>query len=327
MILSIIIVNYNVYEDVKTCIRNIYNSLRIDLFEIIVIDNNSPDRSVENIRLDFPDVKFIGLDENIGFGAANNVAFDVARGDYILLINPDIIILGNTIEILLNNLSENAGIGVVAPVLRKPEGGIEYYYTFFPSLYSRIMQEFGLFLNAKKMKRRIFNFLDVNILKGKPFFVDWAMGACMMFRKQLTKEIGKFDEAFFLYEEETEWQYRLREKGWRSIIIPSTYVIHNHHSSASKLGRAFIHFQEFRSRIIFSNKHDTWFILILKKILTSVALLLRLIVNAVKSVFSFNSYYKRKTVFNWELIKFNFSNRNKIINSRFSFKDYKLRFS
>ena len=147
-------------------------------------------------------------------------------------------------------------IGAIGPVQIKPGKGIEYYYSFFPGLYSRFAQEFGIYMTAPVMKYRFRKFWDDNILKGKPFRVDWIMGSALLIRKEIFEKIGGFDESFFLYEEETEWLYRAKKDGWVCMIYPEMKVLHNHHSSSSKLGLSFVHFQEFRSRIIFSNKHD-----------------------------------------------------------------------
>ena len=152
MDLSIIIVNYNVYNDVIDCIASICNNVSKLSYEIIVVDNNSTNREIENLNMIFPQVKLILNRDNNGFGYANNIGIADAIGNYIVLVNPDIIFTDNSIEIMYDFITSNSNIGVVGPVQVKPNSGIEYYYTFFPSIYSRLMQEFRLYMTAPIMK-------------------------------------------------------------------------------------------------------------------------------------------------------------------------------
>ncbi|MEO8512877.1 MAG: glycosyltransferase family 2 protein, partial [Ignavibacteria bacterium] len=208
MELSIIIVNYNVYQDVIICISSIYKYLRdIDL-EIIVVDNNSSDRSIVELNNVFKNVKLILLPENMGFGAANNAAMKIAKGKFFFLVNPDIIFNDGSPLNMLEYIKTHENIGAIGPVQIKPGLGIEYYYTFFPSLYSRFAQEFFLYMTAPLMRYRFFKFWDDNIARNVPFKVDWVMGSALMVRSEIYEKTGSMDEAFFLYEEETEWQYR-----------------------------------------------------------------------------------------------------------------------
>ncbi|MEO8513553.1 MAG: hypothetical protein ABI543_08340, partial [Ignavibacteria bacterium] len=130
------------------------------------------------------------------------------------------------------------------------------------------------------------------------------------------------DEAFFLYEEETEWQYRMNKAGWASMIFPESKVVHNHHSSSGKIGQIFVHFHEFRSRIIFSNKHDRLLKRIIRKTMIFEALILRIIFNSLKYLFSGNVKVKRKIKVFYALLKFNLRPRNRILQDRFSFANY-----
>ncbi len=318
MDISIIIVNYNVYKDLLVCIENLKAALNGFMYEIIVIDNNSTDRNIENITSLFPAIKLILNKNNSGFGYANNLGMKYSTGKYILLINPDIIVSEDSVKNLYNFMENEPSAGSCGPLQSKPNAGIEHYYTFFPSLYSRLMQEFRLYMTAPVMKQRFFNFIDDNIKVGKPFKVDWIMGSCLMVRSEIYKKIGGFDEAFFLYEEETEWQYRMNNEGWSAYMIPASRVIHNHHSSASKLGTLFVNYQEFRSRIIFDTKRFTGFKYILRKLSILSAILFRLFYFFPKSLFSKKT--KRKYLANKDLLKFSFKSKSEILSDRYNFE-------
>lgn len=317
MDISIIIVNYNVYKDLLICIENLKAALKGFKHEIIVIDNNSTDRNIENITALFPEIKLILNKNNSGFGYANNLGMKYSTGKYILLINPDIIVSEDSVKNLYNFMENEPSAGSCGPLQSKPNAGIEHYYTFFPSLYSRLMQEFRLYMTAPVMKQRFFNFIDDNIKIGKPFKVDWIMGSCLMVRREIYNKIGGFDEAFFLYEEETEWQYRMSKEGWSAYMIPTARVIHNHHSSASKLGMLFVHYHEFRSRIVFDTIRFSGIKYILRLLLIYFALFLRILYFYPKSFFSSDS--KKKLKININLLKFSLKPYDKIIKDRYNF--------
>lgn len=319
--ISIIIVNYNVYNDIVTCIKSIYEHTNDIKFEIIVVDNNSPDRSILAINTIFPDIKLLALDTNNGFGVANNEAMKIAKGKYFLLINPDIVFSGNTVEVLYNYLEKNENVGATGPVQLKPNEGIEYYYSFFPTMYSRAAQEFGLYEKAPLIKKRRMDFWDENVRELVPFKVDWIIGSCILIRRMIYDSIGGFNEAFFLYEEEVEWQYRMNKAGWRSVILPECKVLHNHHSSTSKLGVMFILYHEFRSRIIFSSIQYDFPLIILRKILMLAAVNFRMWYFTITQFRSYRISVNRFHLY-FDLVKLILSTRKAIMKSRFKFYKY-----
>ncbi len=326
MYLSIIIVNYNVYEDVKVCIASIYKYFQDIAYEVIVVDNNSTDESILDIKVEFPEVKLILLDENNGFGSANNAAMKTAIGKYLFFINPDIVFVDNTPKTIVDFLDKNPQIGAAGPVQVKPGAGIEYYYSFFPSIYSRLMQEFGFFTSAPILKNRFRPFWDQNIVKRTPFKVDWVIGSCLLMRKNIYDELGGFDEAFFLYEEEVEWQYRMNEAGWSSYILPECEVLHNHHSSTYKIGVLFVLYHEYRSRIIFSAKRYKFPKSILRKLLTLLSLVFRFLYYSLIDCTSSKVFLKRTYLY-FDLFKLTLSTKKKLLAKRFNFDSYKYYFT
>lgn len=319
MDLSVIIVNYNVFEDVKECIHGIKKYLKELKFEIIVIDNHSSDNSINDLPNIYPGVILIRLGSNKGFGSANNIGMKIAKGKYFLLVNPDILFVDNSIEKMHDFVSKNESVGIVGPVQYKPNTGIEYYYTYFPSIYSRLMQENRLYMKTRKMKKRFFEFLNENIKKGLPFRVDWVIGSCLMARREVFEKIGGFDEAFFLFEEETEWQFRMKQQGWVTYMLPDARVLHNHHSSVSKIGRIFVYYHEFRSRIIFDHKRFKGFKYFIRILLIDVGLALRVIYFSFRSIFDKKLLIKLKAYF--DLFIFNNMSKETILNSRYDFDE------
>jgi len=321
MDLSIILVNYNVFDDIKSCIRSIKDNIKTAEYEIIVVDNNSAERSITGLSSDYPEVKLILRESNDGFGAANNDALKIAKGRFLFFVNPDILFTDGTPEKLMSFLELNPDAGAAGPVQEKPGHGTECYYSFFPGLYSRFAQEFGLYTKAPIMRNRFGKFWSENIAAGKPFLVDWIIGSCLMLKREVYVKVGGFDEAFFLYEEEVELLYRMKKEGWKSYILPDCRVIHNHHSSTSKLGVIFILYHEYRSRIIFSAKQFTSFTGIIRKILTMDSIIFRFFYFTLTNFVSFDVSKKRLMLY-FDLLKLNFSSKEAILKSRFVFADY-----
>lgn len=314
---SIIIVNYNVYADVMNCIESIKEFEKDISYEIIVVDNNSHDRSIEKITTQIPDVIFMPLEQNYGFGYANNRAMEIAKGEYFLLMNPDIEVSDDSILSMVEYIKANDNVAAVGPVQINPNSGIERYYSLFPSFYSRMMQEFGLYVKAPFMKQIFNQFWNDNIRKGKPFDVDWIIGSCLLLRRKIFENVGGFEEAFFLFEEEVEWEYRMHKKGWRKVILPYIKVLHNHHTSISKIGENYRRFHEFRSRIIFSKKHDKFPINYLRNILVFLGLSIRLLrgifLKRYRIIGNKKVHYKLYLV----LFKLVFSSRINVLKDRF----------
>jgi GT2 family glycosyltransferase len=195
--LSVIIVNYNVPEDVGKCILSLNESASGIVFEVIVVDNNSVTGNIDDALKGLSNVHLLKLGTNNGFGYACNQGMNIARAKYILLSNPDIVYEEDAVGKLYRFLESEPGAGAAGPVQTKPGTGIERYYSFFPDLYSRTMQENRLYMKAPLMKYRFNDFWDENIKKNKPFKVDWVMGSCLMIRTDIYRSIGGFDEAFF----------------------------------------------------------------------------------------------------------------------------------
>lgn len=286
MDLSVIIVNYNVYALLEKCIHSIYETVNLTIkFEIIVVDNDSTEGSIDDLNFKYPNVKILRLHKNLGFGAANNQAFKIAKGSHFLILNPDITVTENCVKILLNYLAENKQVGVVAPVLYLPNGNYDYYYSFLPSVYSIIMQQFGFYSTAPGMKKRMFDFFDENIPIGKPFSVEQVMGACFMTRRSIYETLGGFDEIYFLYQEETDWEFRITKDNWKIVINPEAKAIHDHHSSANKLGKIYVGFQGIRSIMIYYTKNFSFF----KRNLLRLTMIIALFFRGVKYFFVYIS--------------------------------------
>lgn len=218
-------------------------------YEIIVVDNNSGDSIREILNWQYPNVKFIQNDKNIGMGAGNNVGIKQASGKYIVIANPDILVLKDTFAKLYGFMEMNSKVGVVGPQQFNPDKTVQNscyrWYNLFTPLYRRT--PLGRFKFARKDLDR-FLMKDFDHKSEKE--VNWLLGSFLFCRAEALKEIGLFDERFFLYFEDTDLCRRFWKKNWKVIYLPVAKVIHNHtRKSAEEPWYKFLSSPEARAHI------------------------------------------------------------------------------
>jgi hypothetical protein len=225
--LSIIIINYNTTDFIRKCINSINNKFRSIEKEIIVVDNNSPQRDIKNLESEYPDTRFIYSDVNRGFGAGCNIGVENSSSEFILFLNPDIIVKKNSLSILLNYIKVNKDVSVCSGILTDENGNITYSFNDFPSLSWEFREAYGLFLKSKikKMTSRY------EIRKKIPFEVDWFHGAALLIRRDAFEKVQGFDENIFLYYEDVDLQKKIRELGHKIVCIPEAEFYHYERSS------------------------------------------------------------------------------------------------
>ncbi len=224
--LSVIIVNYNVKEFLLNSIASIKKAAENILHEIIVVDNASADGSIEALSKKFPDVKIIQNKENVGFGKANNQAIAEAKGEYVLLLNPDTLLKDNTITEMLKFMDERNDVGLATCKVLNPDGTLQLACRrSFPRpwvSFTKIIGLSKLFPHSKLFAKYNLTYLDEN----KTYEVDAVSGSFMFLRKKVLDEVGGFDPDFFMYGEDLDLCYRVKEKGWKVFYHPATEIIH-----------------------------------------------------------------------------------------------------
>ncbi len=224
--LSIIIVNYNVKEFLLNLLQSIRNGLNNIRAEIIVVDNASDDGSVELLKERFPEVKLIVNSSNVGFGAANNQALQIAEGKYLLLINPDTIIKENTLKEMIGFFENHPDAGIAGCKVLNPDGTLQLACRRgFPgpwTSFTKVMGLSRLFPKSRLFARYNLTFLPEN----ETYEVDAVSGAFMMLRSELYRKIGGFDPRFFMYGEDLDLCYRAQKSGYKVFYVHTTEVIH-----------------------------------------------------------------------------------------------------
>lgn len=227
---SIIIVNYNQKNLLKQCLKNILEAnLRLN-YEIIVIDNASVDGSkdfLSQFKIRDLDFKVILNNQNNGFHAANNQGIKLSKGEYVLILNPDVIVLPGSIEKLYKFLKDHLEAGMVGPQLLNPNKKIQYSCCRFPKLYTPIVRR--TFIGRLPwIKKELARYLMLDFKHEKTKEVDWLIGACLMIRKEVLDEIGLFDEQPFLYFGDVDLARRIWQAGKQVYYYPQSQMIHFH---------------------------------------------------------------------------------------------------
>ncbi len=226
MHLSVIIVNYNVKYFLEQCLHSAIKAcLKIDA-EILVVDNNSTDGSREYLPKLFPAVTFIWNESNVGFAKANNQAVEMAKGRFILYLNPDTILPEDCIDTCLKFLANNPSAGAVGVKMVDGTGRfLKESKRAFPSPLTSLFKLTGLarlFPRSKLFARYHLGHLSEN----KNQEVDVLAGAFMMLPKKVLTEIGYFDERFFMYGEDVALSYRIQQAGYKNFYLFETTIIH-----------------------------------------------------------------------------------------------------
>ena len=226
-LVSVVIVSFNTRDTTLQCLRELETDLaqlKGDS-EVFVVDNASHDGSADAIRAGFPGVHLIESNTNEGFGPANNRAFELARGEFFLLLNSDAFVHPGAIQTLVDFLREpeNERVGGVGPRLLNRDGTLQASCWKFPSPGRAWLEALGvarLFASHPKLG----DYYRWSHDSRRE--VDFVIGACLLVRREVFEEVGGFDPEFFLYAEETDWQKRMLSKGWTVAFCPDALVTH-----------------------------------------------------------------------------------------------------
>jgi hypothetical protein len=223
MLISTVIVSYNTKELLLRCLEALYEDLGQLKAEVIVVDNGSTDESHKAVRENFPDVEILLNVANIGFGAANNQAFERCTGRFVLMLNSDAFLRRGALGAMIRYLEGRPRVAVVGPKLRNANGTLQASCYRFPTP-TRAWTE-NLWLSrvvppdSKYGDSRLWS-------HDREKLVDWVTGACLLVRREAIEEIGGIDEDFFMYSEETDWQRRMTIAGWQIGFTPEAEVTH-----------------------------------------------------------------------------------------------------
>ncbi len=236
MDVSVVIVSYNTAHLTEACLKSLIEQTRDVTFEAIVVDNASADDSAERIRAQFPRVRLIALRENIGFARGVNLAAEQASGDFILLLNPDTVVLDGAVQRLFEFARANPRHGIYGGRTLSPEGDVDARSCWGrPTLWSLFC--FATGLSTIFARSRLF---DPESLGGwqrdSIREVPIVSGCLCLIERSVWRQLGGFDARYFMYGEDADLCLRAIERGWRPVITPSASITHMVGASSATRG-------------------------------------------------------------------------------------------
>jgi GT2 family glycosyltransferase len=256
MDLSVVIVNYNVKYFLEQCLHSVRRAMDGLEGEVFVVDNNSVDGSVSEIRRKFPGVEVIENRENLGFSRANNQAIRRARGRYVLLLNPDTVVEEDTFRKCVDFMDNHPDAGALGVKMIDGKGAfLPESKRSLPTPGVSFCKMFGLaslFPRSRRFGKYHLGYLD----RDEIHQVEVLAGAFMFIRKETLDKTGLMDESFFMYGEDIDLSYRITRAGYRNYYFPETTIIHYKGESTRKGSLNYVR-MFYQAMIIFARKHFT----------------------------------------------------------------------
>ncbi len=225
-IIDVIIVNYNSTDYLLGCLKSIFENSHGLALQVMVHDNASKD-NVDRVNRLFPEVRLTKNEHNLGFAKAINNALEECFSPYVLILNPDTIVMEGFFEAVIDYLNANEDVGIMGPKILDSDGAVQGSARLFPNLLTALFWRKSLL--TKIMPDNPIT--RENILTGRsdgvsPMAVDWVSGACMVVRRKAIADVGPMDAHFFMYWEDADWCRRMWGRGWRVVYFPRSSVIH-----------------------------------------------------------------------------------------------------
>ena len=253
MKLSIVIICWNDLRVIRDCLRSLYESTHTVDFEVIVSDNGSIDGSVEYIRKTYPSVRVLENGENLGFARGNNAGIRASRGEYVLILNPDTIIHDGALDTLVAFADRHPEAGGFGCKVLNPDGTYQVSARLFPTIWRYWMS--SLYLKRLANLFPLFRYEEYPHWGGETErVIDWQSGCCVMFRGDLLRSLGGFDEQFFYHFEEVDLCRRVWNTGSPILFTPEAVITHLGGQSVNRFPVRF-EIEKHRSRYRYFYKH------------------------------------------------------------------------
>lgn len=231
--LSIIYVNWNSLDYLRESIASVYEHTHHVSFEIVVVDNASPEGGIESLLNEFAALKLIQSKGNLGFAGANNIGFKHSSGKYVLFLNPDTKLVSPSIDVLLKQLRKLTDVGILGCKLLNTDMTVQLSsIQTFPTILNQAV-------DAEYLRLR---WPQCGLWKIGPLFsdgpglveVDIIPGACMLMRRDVFERVGMFSEDYFMYAEDLDLNYKVRDAGFKNYYLGSTAIVHHGGRSSSQ---------------------------------------------------------------------------------------------
>jgi GT2 family glycosyltransferase len=255
--MSIVIVTWNAKKYAHECLTSLLRQNVDFSVEIIVVDNASSDGTPELVRDEFPQVKLIRNDRNLGFAAANNIGLRETTGDCVCLINSDVVVPDGCLETIFQYMRRNPRIGLLGPQMIGPNGTVQRSTMRFPTVWNSFC--FAVALGSVFRHSKLWGgFLMEDFAHDHVRDVEVLNGWFWVTRRQALDQVGLLDERFFIYGEDIDWSYRFHQAGWRVVFYPGASALHYGGASSSNAPiRFYIEMQ--RANLQYWEKHSNAF--------------------------------------------------------------------
>lgn len=254
--ISVIIVSWNVKDFLKKCLQSIYGFTKGVDFEVFVVDNDSKDNTVAMVKSEFPQVNLTANHENLGFGKANNIALNKCIGRYILFLNPDTELMGNSLQAMVRFMDEHSAVDAIGCKLLCSDMSVQYSTRHFPSIFTDLME--NLYLDAVFPRSAFFNRYKMGFwAHDRMREIDVPYGACLLVKRTILRDAGYFDERFFMYYDEIDLCYRIKKARGRIYFVPDIEIIHYSSQSYKQIMSQCDRWKA-RSKLLFFKKCYGW---------------------------------------------------------------------
>ncbi|MFW5709455.1 MAG: glycosyltransferase family 2 protein [Chloroflexota bacterium] len=262
--LGIVIVNWNTIDYLRKCLRTVFDSVGDFTMRVVVVDNASTDGSAQMVEQEFPQAELIASEINGGFSYGNNLGLkhlgyrgagdvDPDAPRYALLLNPDTEVPRDALDQMIQFMDAHPDVGISGPKLLLADGNLDKACRrSFPTPIIAFYHFSGLakvFPDNPRFARYNMTFADVNEILE----VDSVVGAYMQLRREAISAVGLLDETFFMYGEDLDWSYRVKQAGWKVVYYPEVTVWHIKRAASRKSKKA--QFEFYRAMLIFYQKH------------------------------------------------------------------------
>lgn len=254
--IGICTVTHNSKQKVLACLSSLFGQMpNLETFDIVVVDNNSLDGTVDEIRSQFPRVRLLVNDHNCGFSKAVNQGLRVLDARYYVLLNPDTLVLDQALIRLAKFMDEHPKVGICSPRVLNQDGSVQYQARRGEA---RPWDVFSYFSGLSKLfpdNPRFSGYLLTHMDNNKVSEVQAVSGSCMMIRKEVIDQIGYLDERYFAYQEDTDYCFHARQAGWKVYYVPQAEVIHYGGQGGSNINPYFSSYHWHRSYFLYYQKN------------------------------------------------------------------------
>ena len=242
-------------EKVLTCLASLFEQTLTSDLDVVVVDNDSRDGTVEEIRAQFPTVHLIANNKNLGYAKAVNQGLKILDARYLVLLNPDAIVLNQSLDRLVKFMDENPRVGICAPKVLNQDGTVQYQSRRGEPRPWNVFSYFLGLSNLFPNDPRFSGYLLTHIDNDKVNEVTAVSGSCMMIRKEVIADIGYLDERYFAYQEDTDYCVHARQTGWKVCYVPTAEVIHYGGKGGSSINPYFGVYHWHRSYYLYYRKN------------------------------------------------------------------------